>query len=103
MVACDMRLCSAYDMLEQCALACGCRPMFYIASPHFPEETLSIDHVSCAGAATPQPPPGPDTRWTTLAQLIPGIAQTSAALGRASSGMLAGSSAPVLMEARCQP
>ena len=54
------------------------------------------------GAATPQPPPGPDTRWTTLAQLIPGIAQTSAALGRASSGMLAGGSAPVLMEVCCQ-
>jgi hypothetical protein len=50
---------------------------------------------------TPQAPPGPDTRWTTLAQLIPGIAQTSAAMARAGSGCLAlpgGEPAP--MEAR---
>lgn len=86
---------------ERCALACGCRLTFSMPQSHSPKEILNPR--ACAGAATPQPPPGPDTRWTTLAQLIPGIAQTGAALGRASSGVLAGSSAPVLMEVRCQP
>ncbi|KAK9840618.1 hypothetical protein WJX81_004617 [Elliptochloris bilobata] len=52
------------------------------------------------GAAMQQPPPGPDTRWTTLTQLIPGIAQTGAALGRANSGLLTSSGGAAFMEAQ---